>query len=44
MHILSFAKGGARLQSEQGNDAEDEEERGGGGGGEVAHWSVVNIE
>ena len=35
-----FPLGGARLQSEQGNDAENEEEGGGGRGGEVADRSV----
>ena len=44
-HILPcLPEGGARLQSEQGNDAENEEEGGGRGGGEVAHWSVEKMQ
>ena len=39
-HILSYLEGGARIQSEQGDDAENEEEGGGGRGGEVADRSV----
>ena len=35
-----FPLGGARLQSEQGNDAENEEEGGGRGSGKVADWPV----